>query len=151
MYFLDAQNQWGTVAEIPGKQPGADPVTVQLAPCGSAVVRFVDARGKPVPNYHLNPYGFELLVRPVFPTDRKAPDQAALNLERVRLTDLDRLHCAGWIDDAPATDGQGRIRLPALIPGATYRVGISTSKRGQQKEFTVEASKTLGLPEFTIP
>src|SRR5262249_18794094 len=46
VYFLDAKNQLGAVAEIPGK-PGDQPVTVRLAPCGSAVLRFVDGQGGP--------------------------------------------------------------------------------------------------------
>jgi hypothetical protein len=49
VYFLDVENQLGAVVELSGKQAG-EPVTVRLAPCGTATVRFVDGDGRPLAN-----------------------------------------------------------------------------------------------------
>src|SRR5262249_49629780 len=45
MFFLDAQSQLGARVEVSGKQGREEPMTVRLAPCGSARVRFVDQKG----------------------------------------------------------------------------------------------------------
>src|SRR5262249_50653526 len=65
VYFLAAKTRLGALVEVAGK--GDEPVTVKLAPCGSAVVRFVDADGNPRPSYRPNPFGLQLLVRPNLP------------------------------------------------------------------------------------
>ena len=46
--------------------------------------------------------------------------------------------------DGPASDAQGRIAFPALIPGATYRIA------GLSKEFTVKPGETLDLGDIRI-
>jgi hypothetical protein len=55
----------------------------------------------------------------------------------------------------PASDAQGRIVLPALIPGATYRIVDRTTARtpnGPQlrREFTVKPGETLDLGDILI-
>jgi hypothetical protein len=48
----------------------------------------------------------------------------------------------------------GRLTLPALIPGATYCLATEDSKfreRGLRKtEFRVKAGETLTLPDFVV-
>ena len=53
------------------------------------------------------------------------------------------------------TDAEGRITLPVLIPGATYRITDVTTARdpaGPQlrKEFTVKSGETLDLGDILI-
>ena len=55
----------------------------------------------------------------------------------------------------PASDAQGRIVFPALIPGATYRVIDRTTFRdpgGPQlrKTFTVKSGESLDLGDIRI-
>ncbi|HMC66203.1 MAG TPA: hypothetical protein VKI65_14800 [Gemmataceae bacterium] len=45
------------------------------------------------------------------------------------------------------TDAAGRITLPALIPGARYRI----SERGFEREFTVQSGDTTKLEDIQIP
>src|SRR5262249_60293813 len=48
------------------------------------------------------------------------------------------------------SDDQGRITFPALVPGATYRYWEWKGKKELVKrDFTVEAGKTLELPDIT--
>src|SRR5262249_33885967 len=49
--FLDEQGKLGAAVKLEGKQAGRDAVTVRLAPTGTAQVRFVDTKGKPLANY----------------------------------------------------------------------------------------------------
>jgi RNA polymerase sigma factor (sigma-70 family) len=137
VYFLDARNQLGAVAEIPGK-PGDQPVTVRLAPCGSAVLRFVDGQGGPKSGYRPNPFSMQLLVQPGTVPGRQPPEP-----EMVWLSSVDPLHHGA----APTADAEGRLRLPALIPEATYRIGDGR----QMKEFKVAAGKTVELSDIVIP
>src|SRR5205814_2727944 len=50
--FLDAASGWGSTRELSAKQAGDAPVTVRLAPCGSARARFLDTRGRPLADFH---------------------------------------------------------------------------------------------------
>src|SRR5262249_2562037 len=44
--FLDASRGQGATVEIAGKQAGDEPVTVRLAPCGTATARLVSGAGE---------------------------------------------------------------------------------------------------------
>jgi hypothetical protein len=118
--FLDAEHQWGAVALIPGKQAQGKPVTVRLTPCGSAVVRLLNGQGRPLKNYHPNPFALAVLLPPPFPTNPKAPKTNLSPAVEMRLVNFDLRNFRWW--DKLKTDTQGRITLPALIPGATYDV-----------------------------
>ena len=55
----------------------------------------------------------------------------------------------------PMPDAQGRITLPALIPGATYRLFDYTTFRDPagakvRREFTVKSGETLDLGDILI-
>jgi hypothetical protein len=53
------------------------------------------------------------------------------------------------------SDAEGRLTLPALIPGATYRIQDFTPLFGGgdpviRKEFTVQSGETLDLGDIVI-
>ena len=65
---------------------------------------------------------------------------------------VDRKHY--W--NGPLTDADGRITLPALIPGALYRITdfstVNDADKGVQvrKDFTVKPGETLDLGDILI-
>jgi RNA polymerase sigma factor (sigma-70 family) len=145
VYFLDPKNRWGATVTVAGKQAGGKPLTVQLAPCGQAVARFVDPRGKPVPGHRPMP----LMVVTPGPTrrDLEAFRKGLLFADEGFLANIDRVN--HWKD--PGADAQGRHTLTALIPGATYRItAFELEGPVVKKEFTAEAGKTVPLGDITV-
>jgi RNA polymerase sigma factor (sigma-70 family) len=115
VFFLDTDHEWGAAVTLSGKQAGGVPVTVRLVPCGSAKARLVNTRGQPLGNFPPDqPLLVQLIVTPgySFPgASGPAADAASLRaLDRKRYENL-------------RSDRDGRCTLPALIPGATYRIG----------------------------
>jgi RNA polymerase sigma factor (sigma-70 family) len=144
VYFLDPKNKLGATVELSGKQI-ADSVKVQLAPCGSAAVRFLNAEGKPIVNRHP---ALEIVVTPGHHFfDVKSSEQGKLAADADFVANFDRLNY--W--DRPKTDSQGRVTLSALIPGATYRIIFASMMNFENpKEFTVESGKTTDLGDITF-
>src|SRR5262245_55972 len=138
IYFLDAKSQWGAMVEIAGKQASGEPVTVRLAPCGSATVSFLNRNGQPLAKYRPNQFGIQLLVGSGHKANAKGQEP-----EMVWLLSVDRLHYG----EPLATDAAGRLTLPALIPGARYRI----SERGFEREFTVQSGDTRKLEDIQLP
>jgi RNA polymerase sigma factor (sigma-70 family) len=138
VFFLDPKNKEGTIAHLSGNQAEAGPVIVRLSPCGSAVVRFVDAKGKPVVG--LRNYSPRIQVQPgASMFDRTALDKGLVIESTEILANWDRTNY--W--DGPVTDARGQMTLPALIPGAKYSIGAR--ERGY---FEVQAGKTVKLPDI---
>jgi hypothetical protein len=109
-------------------------VTVRLEPCGSARARFVDAQGRPVAGHR--PWLLVVLTPGVHPTV-EALEKGLLYAEEEFADNLARPHSV-----EVRTDAEGRVTLPCLIPGATYRI---MEGQGKSKDFTAEAGKTLDL------
>jgi protocatechuate 3,4-dioxygenase beta subunit len=142
--FLDPKNKQGTVAQISGKDAGGEPVTIRLAPCGAAVVRFVDSTGKPLAGHELV---LEMVVQPgASKFNRKALEQGLVFADSDFVANLDRLNY--W--SGPRSDAQGRVTLPALIPGATYRLVPRTSRGSVGQDFRVDAGQTINLPDVKV-
>jgi RNA polymerase sigma factor (sigma-70 family) len=147
--FLDADHQWGTTLELSGKQAGED-ITVRLEPCGQAKARFVRTDGKPVAKIfpHLEILGS---TGPPLRT-RNAEAEKMLAADAAYIVNLDRKHY--W--NGRLTDAEGRITLPDLIPGASYRITdfstVNDESKGEQirKDFTVKAGETLDLGDILI-
>jgi hypothetical protein len=121
VHFLDPHNHLGAVARLSGKDSARE-VTVRLARCGSARLRIVTGKGKPVPG--AGPWMHLLLDA------RLDPAVPLYHLGEARLF-------------SPHSDKDGRITVPNLIPGATYL--YSDGKRGHK--FTVKAGETRTLPD----
>jgi RNA polymerase sigma factor (sigma-70 family) len=149
IFVFDDDRQWGAAVELAGKQAGED-LIIRLQPCGQAKARFVGPDGKPVAKYQPH---FELIATPG-PTrfSRSKREQVELSANAELMGNVDRKHY--W--NGPHTDVDGRITLPALIPGALYRIvdfsTINDQDKGVQirKDFTVKPGETLDLDDIVI-
>jgi hypothetical protein len=146
--FLDADHEWGAAVELSGKQAGEE-VTVRLQPCGRATVRLVGTDGKPIAGIFPQ---LEILGSPGPRWDtRNDREQAELAADTVYVSSVDpRYH-----RNLPRSGADGRITLPDLIPGATYRISGSflfapTKLDPVYKDFTVKPGETIDLGDFTI-
>ena len=53
--------------------------------------------------------------------------------------------------DGPVSDAQGRVKFPALIPGASYRRNQrNVNEAGRDIDFTVKPGETLDLGDIVI-
>jgi hypothetical protein len=140
--FLDAENKLGAVVEFSGKQAN-EPVTVRLAPCGSATAQFVDPKGQPLANYQ--PV-LRIVMTPGVHHSLKSLEQGLLSADEEFVANLDRY----YLTSPPRTDAQGRCTLPSLIPGATYRITFLDEADEKVKEFTVPAGKSVDLGDVVV-
>jgi hypothetical protein len=148
--FLDADNGLGAAVEFSGKQAGGETVTVKLAPCGNATVRFVDDHGKPVVGYRpkvwarIPPYPDSIHINEVVnkPEDFRVDGS-------VWLARMDRARYA----NGPVTDADGRVTLPNLIPGASYQISTDQPSHSfweQGVNFTVKSGQTTKLADIVL-
>ncbi|MGO9465510.1 MAG: hypothetical protein ACLQIB_57865 [Isosphaeraceae bacterium] len=153
VYFLEPKRRLGGGVNLTAKSAAGGPVTVRLGPCGAAKARVVDPGGKPVAGHLPQPLFIMMVVTPGPPAYSLANDQAGL-----LFADDDELRRVDPVnyENEPVADAGGRITLPVLIPGATYRViDYSTAVRGQtgpevRKEFTVKPGETVDLGDIRI-
>jgi protocatechuate 3,4-dioxygenase beta subunit len=143
VHFLDAEKRCGAVVHLWGKQAGEE-VTVRLVPCGQATARYLDGSGKPLADYAVSP---DIVITPGHPRIAGGRKEGEFLADQESLVNLDRHNY--W--DKVKTDAQGRVTFPALIPGATYRIGRWEKDRWlPHREFTVESGKTIDLGDVII-
>lgn len=140
VYFLEAKKQWGACVQISGKEVGKS-ITVRLEPCGRAVARYADADGRPVANHS------PTLYLAVTPGKLRITPGPGLSADEDFINNIDRHNY--W--EGPRTDKDGRVTLPALIPGAIYHVARFQNGWKLHKEFTVRSGETVDLGDITTP
>jgi len=140
--FFDARHKLGATVELSGKQDGEE-ATVRLVPCGEAVTRLVDTDGKPIIGQAL---GLELVVTPGPSRNdlKKVYEKGQMAADADYVANIDRHNYRS----GPLTDSEGRVTLPALIPGATYRIVEIGDRDDMVKcEFKAESGRTVKLPD----
>ncbi len=152
VYFLEMKGKLGGVVNLSAKSAASGPISVRLEPCGAARGRVVDPAGKPVAG-PLRDLAVMMVVTPGPTRSTVANDKSGLlAADEDALTRVDPVN----YEKDPAPDADGRIVLPVLIPGASYRIiDYTTAVRGQtgpavRKEFTVKPGETLDLGEIRI-
>ncbi len=151
--FLQPGHKLGATVQLSGKAAANGPITVRLEPCGMAMARLVDPAGKPVAG-RLR-YGIvTMVVTPGPPAGPPQEKAGALIADEAALSRIDPTnHTADLI-----ADPQGRITLPALVPGASYRIMDRTTYVARdvgdgpqvRKEFTVGPGEALELGDIRI-
>jgi hypothetical protein len=153
VYFLDAEHNLGTTAFLSGRSAADGPITVRLEPCGAARARLVDRAGKPVTRSR-DTYGSHMTMMAVTPgTHRLSQDQSSadgLTADQDFVARFDPLHYRKGL----VSDDQGQLSVPALVPGAVYRIYDGTMGDGSEpqlrKEFTVKRGEVLHLGDILI-
>jgi RNA polymerase sigma factor (sigma-70 family) len=149
-YFLDTDHEWGTVVELSGKQAGEE-LAVRLQPCGQARARFVGPDGKPIAKFIVWPYIY-IMMTPGMVRGKRVDAGSELAADEAFLPNVDRKHHPTGL----ATDAEGRVTLPDLIPGAPYRisdwstVNVAGKDIQLRKDFTVKAGETLELGDILV-
>src|SRR5262249_25680158 len=87
-----------------------------------------------------------VMVPPDHASDEGEEDMEGRPAEMHELDEFDLLHYR----DGPRTDADGRVMLPALIPGVRYRMNHYTDADGGWREFETTAGQTLSLPDVII-
>jgi hypothetical protein len=139
VYILDPKRKLGATEII---KAGDGERTVVLKPCGSATLRALDGKGEPMPGYG----SVNMVVTPgASRYDLDAFQRGELAADEDFVANVDRAN------HGPPSDDEGRLKLPALIPGATYRVsGIRAGKWQVIKEFQVKPNETLDLGDLVV-
>jgi hypothetical protein len=138
--FLDAVNGWGAALDLTaGSDTGRE---VKLARCGSARVRVLDAKGRPLPGRWPR---LLLLTERSFASD-KPP------LERAADGHLSVCYDPRHYPIDPVSDREGWLTLPALIPRARYVLQYAdvAGVLRHTPEFRVEPGEQLLLPDLAI-
>jgi RNA polymerase sigma factor (sigma-70 family) len=140
VHFLQPERKLGATVRVSGKMAAQGPVTVRLESCGLAMARLAGPDGQPVTG---RPPGLMMMVITPGPPAGSAEVRAgALAADVDMLGRLDPVnHGNGWVADA-----HGRIVLPALIPGATYRIFT----RGVVRDFVVGPGEAVELGDVPI-
>lgn len=143
--FLDPEKKTGATVELTGEQIAAlGEIIVTLAPCGSAVARFIDQHGQPREKANGN---LEIVAAPGFPsafwTDQY-PQNGELMADSEMLINVDRLN---YWERRAGPDGV--LEMPALIPGATYRIyRFADGRFWLQREFQVKSGERIDLGDI---
>jgi RNA polymerase sigma factor (sigma-70 family) len=134
---LDGKGEFGTVAEVASPVGKERQLTVQLQPCGKAVVRIVNTKGRPIPGFRV-----KLAVHMpecVPPLDGGGPAEYQeaywLNAE---------------IYPHPSqgfrTNEKGEVVLPSLIPGVGYHVLNTANLCLSREEIRVTPGQQIEVP-----
>jgi hypothetical protein len=149
VYFLDPTHQWGATVELGGRS-AAEPAVVRLQPCGSASVRFVDSAGKPIAG--LDPM-LEIVMTPGpgkhYHGLIRRTEKGQWLADEDFIANFDGQHY--WFP-GPVTDRDGRVTLPCLVPGATYRLYNNGGHMVHDvaKDFSVRPGERLQLPDIVM-
>jgi protocatechuate 3,4-dioxygenase beta subunit len=153
VHVLEPHRKLGAAIQLSGKSVASGPVTVRLEPCGKAQARLVDSNKKPVKASRLT-LTATMVVTPGSPDYRifQPREQGKLAADEVDLRHIDRTNYP--YQPGYASDAEGRIAFPVLIPGATYRIyDNSTFAAGGpqfRKEFGVRAGESVDLGDILI-
>jgi RNA polymerase sigma factor (sigma-70 family) len=148
--FLDSVHELGATVRLSGNSTQGGLVTVRLDRCGSAKARLVDRDGK-VQAKSASANAMLIITPGALFNQFQFKKPGPLYANEATLDTIDPTHYPGPI----TSDADGRISLPALIPGATYRIIDQSTYRDQigahvRKEFTVKPGENVDLGDILI-
>jgi protocatechuate 3,4-dioxygenase beta subunit len=144
IHFFEPSSKLGATVVLSGKSGANGPITVRLEPCGTARARLVDRDGKPVAGYFA-PRRILIIVTPGASLEHVRPGQ--MSADALAFTAIDQANY-----DKLASDADGRIALPDLIPGANYCVSAYPRNGAVffHKDITVKPGETIDLGDILV-
>lgn len=146
VHFLEPKSKLGATVRLTAGSDHTGPIPVRLEPCGQAVARLVDPQGRPV----AGPVGrlsVKMVVTPGPTVGSAQENGGAVAADEATLNRVDPVNYATPL----AADASGRMILPVLIPGATYRIIDSTGGSVEvRKEFVAAAGQAIELGDILI-
>ncbi|HJS08088.1 MAG TPA: hypothetical protein VJ809_10530, partial [Pirellulales bacterium] len=139
VHFLEPKRQLGATVMLKARH---ERTRVTLHNCGEATMRFVDSDGKPIADH--DPHVQLVVSSGPLDWNRDARESETLSADADFVANVDRLNY-GTLKG----NDEGRVKLPAMIPGATYRV--LTVRKEQliiAKEFQAKAGETIDLGDI---
>jgi len=151
VFFLEPKRKLGATINLPDKSAADGPIIVRLEWCGTAFAHLVAPGGKPVEGYRASSLIMMVVTPGPATLGRDKESEGRMAAHQGPIADIDPTNYG----NGPASDVQGRIALPALIPGATYRIFDRTTFRNEsgpqfRKEFTVKSGEILELGDIRI-
>jgi hypothetical protein len=142
----DGKDCLGATVDISAKKAAGKPLTVKLAPCGSAKVRLVDEKGKLA---RVDFAWLELVATP-----RQGPAKGGVPAEVVPIAPAGAPSLFGgrpvFVPQNRKPFQENPRTLYGLIPGATYRIVALDGRVVVKKEFTVKSGKILKLKDIVM-
>ncbi len=146
IWLFDPEHKLGLTLNFTGAEASGPRRTIQLAPCGSATVRTVNAKGEPLKTDNIHLY---VMFSP-------GTIMAATVMSDKDDKDLEGDWCS-WTNysySRPARDEKGRLTYTSLVPGLPYSLatfGEFDYRKGLEKvDFQVKPGETLKLPDFVV-
>ncbi len=148
--FFEPKRKLGATVRFGGKRADGEPTVVKLEPCATATARLVGPDGKPLARLA----SALVISMVVTPGESRVVGPLKKGTSFANEAMLRMIDPINHPND-PQSDGQGRVVVPALIPGATYSVVDRTASRnpngrGLRREFSVKADETLNLGDILI-
>ncbi len=137
VYLLDPKAKVGAVVDV---VPGSPLPTAKLLTCGTIRLRVVDRDGIPR-------VGQEVSLTLLVDRDCAADATGESTADAQPVDGFDAVNYPA----KPKTNGDGRVELPALIPGARYAIAVGTGKgKIAVGKFRMEAGQSLTVPDVTM-
>ena len=145
VHFLDAHNKLGATVLIKPSEVDEE-MRVVLKQCGTATAKFIvedeEQREKMrYPNLQF------VLTKGVHRFDSEAMRSGKLAADQDFNANIDRINYG--FENGPKFDDDLKVTLPALIPGATYRLQTNFDGSWDYKEFVAKSGENIELGEFT--
>jgi hypothetical protein len=135
----DYQKKQGAFAELPA-DPSAEPV-IRLTPTVTARVRLVDGAGAPAPKAGLK---LAVVLRPGADEQEsiESGERSMFSVSAAQVNETER---------DLASDVNGDVVLPGLIPGATYTFTASNQNgQSERQTFTAPTTGSLDLGRISL-
>jgi hypothetical protein len=148
-WLFDPTHELGLTLNFSGAEASGPTRTIRLQHCGSATVRFVNAKAEPIKKFEPHLYVMFTPGTIMAATVLSGKDDKDLEGDWTFWMNYHYKH-----ERQPSTDDHGRTTLSGLVPGMSYSIatfeGFDFRKGEPRLDFQVKPGETLNLPDFVV-